>query len=318
MPSKNIAIITGGPGEEREISLLSAANVVKALSQDGYDLKIYDLPRDLEPLFQAAQRQEIDLAIPVIHGRWGEDGLMPALLELLNIPYLFSDHLVSALAMDKAKTKKVLATEGITMAPGVLLGKTGKPDLEMISSWGWPLVVKPNDSGSSFGVSLAGNEKELKEALVKAFASSQQVLIEKFIKGRELTVAVSDYQGEAFALPVIEIIPKISSWFDYEAKYSAGGSDEICPARIPDAIAAKVQALAVKIFKALGCRDLARADFIWDEANGELVFLEINTVPGLTDASLTPKALRAAGLDLPDFFRNLVDRRLPKYKAINV
>jgi len=307
---KNIAIITGGPGEERAISLLSAESVTKSLGTKNYNLKNYDLPEDLKLLFEDAQNNKIDLAIPIIHGAWGEDGLIPSLLELLKVPYLFSDYLTSALAMDKAKTKKLLATENITMAPGILLNKNDNSKIEEIKLLGWPLVVKPNNSGSSVGVSIVTNEEELAEALAKVFVDRDEVLIEKFIKGRELTVVVTDYQGKAEALPVIEIIPKVSTWFDYEAKYADGGSDEVCPANIASEEAKAIQALAVKTYQVLNCRDLARADFIWDESSKNFIFLEINTVPGLTAASLTPKALATIGLSLGDFFVKLINKKL--------
>jgi len=310
MPSKNIAIITGGPGEERAISLLSAKSVTESLETKGYNLKVYDLPLDLKLLFEDAQNNKIDLAIPIIHGTWGEDGLIPALLEIFKIPYLFSDYLASALAMDKARTKQMLATENITMASGILLKKGDNSKTAELKSLGWPLVVKPNNSGSSVGVSIVTDEKELNEAIAKVFIDRSEVLIEQHIKGRELTVVVTDYQGKVEAMPVIEIIPKISTWFDYEAKYADGGSDEVCPADIPPVEAQKIQALAVKVYEVLGCRDLARADFIWNEIDKSFVFLEINTVPGLTKASLTPRALKVVGLSLGDFFVKLIERKL--------
>ena len=214
------------------------------------------------------------------------------------------------MTIDKAKTKKILISENIKMATGILLNKKEDLKLEDINSWGWPIVIKPNSSGSSVGISIVKNETELDEALIKAFTVGDKVLIEKFIKGRELTVVVTDYQEEIIALPVIEIIPKVSDWFDYKAKYVVGGSDEICPANMSDADAKKIQSQAIKIFEILDCRDLARIDFIWNEVDQEFVFLEINTVPGLTETSLTPKALRVAGLSLQDFFVKLIDKYL--------
>ena len=307
MPTKKIAIISGGPGDERKISLLSAGSVWQAFSLAPFYVTRYNLPEDFPAFINALQNKEIDLVIPIIHGAWGEDGKLPALLEIFHVPYLFSNHLTSALAMDKNLTKKVLMNENIVMAPGALINENNFKDLDkIIKTWGWPIVAKPNDSGSSCGVFIAKDRNEL----MTGISGRESVLLEKFIKGRELTVAVTDVSGEAKALPAIEIIPKVSEWFDYKAKYSDGGSDEVCPAQIPEEIAEEMKKIALKIFKVLNCRDLARADFIWSQTDNKLYFLEINTVPGLSEASLSPKALRAAGSNLTDFFISLINKRL--------
>lgn len=304
---KKIAIITGGPGEERGISMLSADNVGNALKNSVYQISRYDLPENLSKLLADLQNRSIDLAIPIIHGDWGEDGRLPALLDIFKVPYLFSNHLTSAVAMDKNLTKKILSDKEIIMAPWILWKKVNNVNLDkLIADWQLPIVVKPNASGSSCGIVIAKTKAELEVALEE----KDEVLLEKFIKGRELTVAVTDVGGAVKALPIIEIISKVSEWFDYKAKYSPQGSDEICPAQIPDNVANQLKEIAMKVFRVLNCRDLARVDFIWSQDDDKLYFLEINTVPGMTKASLCPKALQVAGLSLIEFFSQLIMRRL--------
>lgn len=253
-----------------------------------------------------ANTGKIDLVFPIGHGAYVEDGKIQGMLDMLGIPYLFSGTLSSALAMNKQKTKLVARNAGLKVAKEVIPQKNKKYNQDkIIRKLGLPIVVKPIESGSSVGMSICGEEKHLGKAIEKAFEYSTEVMLEQFIAGRELTVAVMGNERPK-ALPVVEIIPKVSDFFSYEAKYQSGGSDEICPADIPEVVRKKVQRYATKIFKALDCRDLARADFIWNESSGKIYFLEINTIPGMTSTSLAPKAAKAAGLTFSQFLDKLI------------
>ena len=172
---------------------------------------------------------------------------------------------------------------------------------------GLPIVIKPNQAGSSVGVSIANNAQELKTGITTALKLDKEALLEQFISGRELTCAVFGNRSPR-ALPVAEIVPKVSGWFDYKAKYAEQGSDEICPARIPKSISQRIQRDSLIIFKALGCKDLARADFIWNKKDNKPYFLEINTIPGLTAQSLAPKIAKAAGLNFKSFIEKLIEQ----------
>lgn len=261
-----------------------------------------------------ATEEKMDLIFPIGHGAYIEDGKIQGMLEMLGIPYVFSGTLSSALAMNKQKTKLVAKQVGLKIAKEIILTKKQKYNSEkIIKKIGLPIVVKPAESGSSVGMSICREQKDLENSINMAFEHSKQVMLEQFIKGRELTVAVMGNQKPK-ALPVIEIIPKVSDFFSYEAKYQNGGSDEICPADIPDAIRKKVQRYAIKIFKALDCQDLARADFIWNEESGRIYFLEINTIPGMTAASLAPKAAKAAGFTFPQFLDKLISLATERQK----
>ena len=257
---------------------------------------------------------KIDLVLPIAHGPYVEDGKLQGMLEMLGIPYVFSGTLASALAMNKHKTKLIAKSAGVKIAKEIIVTKDKKYNLDkIISKLNLPIVVKPIELGSSVGISIAKTATELEDNIKKALEYGREVMLEQFIVGRELTVAVfGNKTGKA--LPVIEIIPKVSTFFDYKAKYQAGGSEEVCPAQIPDDIRSKVQRYAVKVFKAVGCADLARADFIWNAESGKIVFLEINTIPGMTGTSLAPQAAKAAGMAFPDFLDKLISETLKRYR----
>lgn len=256
--------------------------------------------------------EKIDLILPIVHGPYVEDGKLQGMLDTLGLKYVFSGTLASALSMNKQKTKLVARSAGLKIAKEVIVNKNKKYNLDkIITKLNLPVVVKPIELGSSVGVNISKTKEELDAAIKKALEYGNEVLLEQFVKGRELTVAVFGSRPPK-ALPVIEIIPKVSTFFDYKAKYQAGGSEEVCPAQIPDDIAKKVQKYAVKVFKALGCADLARADFIWDTESGKLYFLEINTIPGMTGTSLAPQAAKAAGMEFGDFLDKLVKEALKR------
>jgi D-alanine-D-alanine ligase len=264
-----------------------------------------------------AEKNGMDIVLPIAHGSYMEDGKLQGMLDMLGIPYVFSGTLASALAMNKKKTKLIAKAAGLKIAKDEIVKKNKKYNLEkIINKLSFPIVVKPSELGSSVGTSLANTREELEEGIRKALEFGEEVLLEQFIKGRELTVAVMGDKNPK-ALPVVEIIPKISGFYDYKAKYQDGGSEHVCPAKIPEDIRKKIQKYAVKIFKALGCLDLSRADFIWNEKDGKIYFLEINTIPGMTSVSLAPEAAKNAGLDFPKFLDKLISGALKRHKENN-
>lgn len=353
MAKLKIGLIFGGKSGEHEVSLKSAKEVWDNLDQEKYDIvpiaitkkgkwligdkgREYmqsNLPQagsaggvsieqsegmeerwNFSNFFEGDADQKFDLILPIGHGTYIEDGKLQGMLDMLDMPYVFSGTLASALAMNKQKTKLVAKNAGLKVAKEIIVNKNKKYNVEkIIAKIGLPVVVKPLESGSSVGMSICKEKSGLENAINTAFEYSNEVMLEQFIKGRELTVAVMGNEKPK-ALPVIEIIPKVADFFSYEAKYQAGGSDEICPADIPEDIRKKVQRYALKIFKAVGCQDLARADFIWNGESNNLYFLEINTIPGMTGASLTPKAAKASGLTFPQFLEKLIKLAIERNK----
>jgi D-alanine-D-alanine ligase len=308
MTKKIIALLSGGVSNEREVSLKTGAKIFETLDKNKYEVYRFDPKSDLAGFFNDAAAKKFDLVFPALHGPFGEDGRLQGMLDLLGVPYVFSGCLASALAMDKIKTKLVARAAGLVLADDLEVKKTDTIEsAKIISKLSFPIVIKPVDSGSSAGISIAKTANDLEAGLKEAFNHSETVLLEKFVNGRELTVAVMGFEKNSHALPVIEIIPKVSAWFDYKAKYEVGGSEEVCPAQIPDQIQERVQADAVKIYNAIGCKDLARADFIWSEAEDKLYFLEINTIPGMTATSLAPQAAKAAGMEFNEFLDKLIE-----------
>jgi D-alanine-D-alanine ligase len=306
MKKIKIALLSGGRGGEREVSLKTGEQIFKALDKNKYQVFRYDPKNDLKNFFLDCANKKFDLIFPALHGPFGEDGKLQGLLDILGTPYLFSGCLASALAMNKYKTKIVAEKSGMLTAKDFILRKKEKFDLEkIIKKLSFPIVVKPVELGSSVGMTIAKTKRELKEGIAKAFKCDQEVICEQFIKGRELTVPIMG-NNPPKALPVIEIIPKISGWFDYKAKYEVGGSEEVCPAKIPARIKIEAQKQAVAAYQAIGCKDLARADFIWQEGSNKLYFLEINTIPGMTATSLVPRSAKAAGLEFSDFLDKLI------------
>lgn len=301
-----LALLAGGISGERNISLRTSEKIFEALNKSKYKISRYDPKTDLKRFFNDAVDKKFDLVFPALHGPYGEDGRLQGMLDMIGMPYIFSGCLASALAMDKEKSKIIAQTAGLDTAQYEVITKNKFDSAEVAKSLSLPVVIKPLELGSSVGISIAQNEKELRGGIVKALEYGERVLLEKFIRGRELTVPVMGRGGNIKALPVIEIIPKVSEWFDHKAKYEVGGSDEICPAKIPDDIRNKAQEMAVKIFKAIGCKDLARADFIWSADDDKLYFLEINTIPGMTATSLTPKAAKVAGMEFGEFLDKLI------------
>jgi D-alanine-D-alanine ligase len=245
----------------------------------------------------------VDVVILALHGTWGEDGRIQGLLDTIGIPYTGSGVLASALAMDKVMAKRVLASEGIDVPRGVVVTSASGEDLSQAQSVGLPVFVKPVASGSSVGAAIVTSAEQLAPAIVDALRYDERALVEELLTGTELTVAVIG-NDDLTPLPVIEIVTK-REFFDYTAKYSAGESEEIVPARVPDDVARRAQDIAVRAHKALGCRGMSRTDLMW--SGDRMATLEVNTIPGMTANSLLPKAARAAGIQFGDLLARFVD-----------
>ena len=301
MKKLTIALLSGGISSEREVSIASGDQVYDALDHNKYNVLRYDPKTDLQQLVTDASK--IDAALIILHGPFGEDGTIQGLLDLLDIPYQGSGVLGSALGMNKVASKHLYEKAGLLVPPYMVLGQNDGFDEDACTrSLGLPLVVKPVGSGSSVGISIVKSKDLLKNAVNEAFAQDDQVLIEAYIDGIELTGGViGNDQLEAF--PLIEIVPdKSYAFFDYAAKYTAGATTEICPARIDDAMAQKAQQIAKTAHQALFCKGYSRTDMILK--NRDIFVLETNTIPGMTATSLLPQAAGKAGFS----FSRLLDR----------
>jgi D-alanine-D-alanine ligase len=309
MGKLRLALIAGGKSSEREVSLKSGAQVYQALNKDKYDIRRYDPLSDLEALVREAK--ELDVALIIMHGRGGEDGSMQGLLDLLEIPYQGSGVLASALAMNKELSKAIYQLAGLTVPAALAFHREKAPSPQEIEAkLGLPVVIKPINEGSSIGISKAGTPEALSTGLAAAFALDNRVLVEEFIQGTEVTGGVLGNAGLQ-ALPLVEIIPASAyTFFDYEAKYQPGASQEICPARLAPDMTKRAQACALTAHQALGCRGYSRTDMMIRDQ--EIYVLETNTIPGMTATSLFPQGAKAAGIDFPDLLDTLINLALEK------
>ncbi len=329
-----VAVLLGGTSPERDVSIISGKYVTEGLREAGYIVKPIDpalgvnQPENEEELFISAIKEtppteeelakfsnknviecinshlldDVDVVFIILHGKWGEDGTVQALLDLRGIKYTGSGVLASAIGIDKNMSKIVFKHYGV-QTPDWFTVRKNKVDLKEIrtkieKSFSYPCVVKPNDQGSTVGLTVVKSPEEVEQAIELAFKYSDLVIIEDFIDGKELTVGILGNM----ALPVIEIIPK-GGIYDYYHKYTKGATEYIVPAKIPEEWTQKLQEQALLAFKSIGCKGFARVDFRVKE-DGEIYCLEINTIPGMTGTSLVPKAAKAAGIEFPE----LVDR----------
>lgn len=299
-----VALLAGGKSGEREISLASGAGAQEALMEAGFQVTMLDPAEndDLKRLIDG----DFDVAFLCLHGKYGEDGTVQGLLEVIGLPYTGSGVWSSALAMDKSKAKLYYEKEGIPTPPSVTLQAGCESDIpSVVEKLGGRCVVKPGTEGSALGVFIVEGVDEIREAIEKAFDIDDEVLVERYIRGTELTVAVVGDADELEALPIIEIVPT-SDFYDYESKYAPGGSQHICPAPLDADTTALVKDLAVRAHKALSCSGVSRSDFILDDA-GSCWILETNTIPGMTGTSLLPDAARAAGISFPELCTRLIE-----------
>ncbi|HRR49119.1 MAG TPA: D-alanine--D-alanine ligase [Bacteroidales bacterium] len=323
---KKVALIYGGDSSESEISVLSGKNISAHIDRKKYNvyeilLKGGDWNVQLEdgrsfPIdksdfsfllpvedSRAQNRINFDIALIMIHGTPGENGMLQAYLEMVGMPHTTSPSIVSAITFNKYATKCFLRDLNIPMAKDIFIRQGEKWNAaEIISKLGLPLFVKPNEGGSSFGITKVKKIDELDKAVNHALEEDSSVLLEEFIEGREMTNGVFEINGEFSRLPVTEIISK-NEFFDYEAKY-LGACNEVCPAEISNSLSERIIEQGHRIYHHLGCRGVVRMDYI--VRGNEIFFLEINTVPGMTEMSLVPQEIKAAGMTLGNFISKLL------------
>ena len=349
-----IVVLAGGLSTERDVSLASGAGICKTLREKGHDAFLLDVylgfPYDsnkLEEVFTLpgagleiaegikttepdlaaikASREDqsdcfvgpnvieicrmADIVFMALHGDVGENGKLQATFDILGIKYTGPNYLGSALAMDKGIAKQIFKMSGVPTPMGTAFKKSKKNTPLAELGLSLPVVVKPCSGGSSIGVYIVDTEEAYKEAIENSFRYEDEVVIEPYIKGREFACGIIDGK----ALPVIEIIPK-TGFFDYANKYQAGATEEICPAQIPDEVAERIQKATELAFKALKLDVYSRADFLWD-ANDDIYCLEVNTLPGMTSASLLPQEAKAAGIEYADLCELIIEKSLERYNA---
>jgi len=330
-----ILVLCGGDNPERRVSLSSGDAVGKGLLNAGHDVikidtsfpdkivpgdvKILENPVGVTPpdeldkvkmtrskweiLTESIVKNKVDVIFPMLHGSWGEDGHIQAYLDLLNIPYLGSGMVASARAIDKHSGRLYASMADLPIAGGFLVGKEAsvKKVLEMVKEEiGLPVVVKPNKGGSSADLTISDSEEKITKAIKNIHNTGDNVLIEEFIDGRELTVGILDGK----ALPMIEIAPK-DGFYDYTNKYTHGKTEYLCPAPIENEVASLAMEMSEDLFEIIGCRHFGRVDWRLTPDN-ELVFLEVNTIPGMTSLSLVPMAAKEIGMDFPKLMDEFV------------
>jgi D-alanine-D-alanine ligase len=326
MTKLNIAVITGGDSGEFEISMKSGRVVAEMLDASRFNTFLIHIRGSNWFYEQTGQKfpvEKNDFSLTVdsrkilfdcvfcaIHGTPGENGKLPAYFEMLKIPYTSSDSLVSALTFNKNFCNRVVATFGVQVAGSVHLFKNQDYVADdILQTLKLPVFVKPNGGGSSVGMSKVKQKDELPRAIQRAFMEDDEVLIEEFIDGRELTCAVLSNNGQLLVLPICEIISK-KEFFDFEAKYDPSLADEIVPADIDQNLEIEVKQTSAMLYKKLKCRGVVRADFIYSEKEKTLYFIEINTVPGLTKESIVPKMAKEMGISLSELFAMMIDETL--------
>ena len=327
----NIAFVTGGYSGESVISYKSAITIENNVDSEKYNVYKIDITpkgwyyvnndgmhspvnRDDFSIISNGKKINFDAVLIGIHGTPGEDGKLQGYLDLMNLPYTSCDAATSALTFNKRYTVAVAAFSGIHVAKSVVLvnGRFGNAE-EVKRGLKFPVFVKPNNGGSSIGMSKVNKPDELDAAIEKAFKEDDQILVEEFITGREFTIGVFRSKGEIIPLPFTEIKTK-KEFFDFEAKYTPGFTDEITPAVVEETIAKKIRDTAKKVYQVFNCDGVVRIDFIYNEPVGEPYMLEINTVPGQTEASLVPQQVRAMGWTLKQFYSALIEDALERRK----
>ncbi len=322
MNKLRIALLAGGDSSEREIALNSAHQISESLNRDKYDVKVidlhqrswtytengkrYEMNKNDFSLTVEGLRYEFDYALIIIHGTPGEDGKLQGYLDMMGIPYSSCSQVSSTITFDKVSTKRAVAQRGINVAKEIFLHKGETYNAEaIVAELGLPLFVKPNASGSSFGVTRVTSVEQIEEAIRLAFTESEEVLIEECITGREFGCGVLITKEKTLVLPITEIVSK-NAFFDYEAKYTAGMSDEITPAPISEEWADMLAHDAVEAYKACRCRGIVRIDFIVTE-EGKAYIIEVNSIPGMSSGSIVPKQARTAGISLGELYDLVIE-----------
>lgn len=328
MTTRNIALLAGGYSGEYEVSINSARNIATTLDPERY--KVYTILVSRESWFYnssdgekievnkndfsltiSGEKVKFDVAFITIHGTPGEDGKMQGYLDMLGIPYNNCDAATSAITMNKAYTKAVVKEiSDLHVAGSVQVFRRDQESVtQQISHLKLPWFIKPNNGGSSVGMSKVNVKEALPEALTKAFAEDEQVLVEEFIKGREFSIGVVKFGTEITVLPATEIISS-KEFFDYEAKYTPGVSEEITPAKLSEAQNNLIKKVVKEAYQLLNCKGMTRIDFILQEETDDFYFIEINTTPGQSTNSLIPQQVRAAGMNLSEFYGKLIEEAL--------
>src|SRR5918995_6275662 len=327
-----VAVIQGGRSSEHEISLASARSVVEGLDPNRYDVRAIDIRRDgrWELTSRAGQGQlgkgngslpvpvagkpeplgDIDVVFPVLHGPFGEDGTVQGLLELAGVAYVGAGVAASAVCMDKDLFKAVMRAKSIPVVPSITVRRWDRAVAE--SPFGFPVVVKPARLGSSVGISIAHDRDEFQRALELAFAHDEKILIEEHVSGVEVECSVLGNEQPIASIPG-EIVPLVSDWYDFAAKYDEGGMDLVIPPRIDEAAIARVQELSVASFIASECEGMARVDFFVRD-DGEVLVNELNTIPGFTSTSVYAKLFEASGISYAELLERLVQLALERHE----
>lgn len=312
--TRKLFILSGGPGKERAVSLSSGKNVMEIMDSKGISYEAMIVNQDKSWLYQEGiitQEQGIEilkeknaLVLEVIHGSYGEDGELVSLLEKNSIPFIGSSSSSMRLTIDKYKTEKKLKEENIATTESVLIEELSEVESMNVT---FPAFIKPKDEGSSVSLFKVNTQVELKDVLEKSIPVHGAMLIQPFIVGREFTCGVVEINSQAKALIPTEVILTKGEVFDYEAKYTMGGSKEVTPAEVDQEITQRIQNLALQVHTLCGCKDISRTDMIMKD-DGELVVLEINTIPGMTKTSFIPAQLEASGYSVADFVRGMLEK----------
>jgi D-alanine-D-alanine ligase len=309
----NIALLAGGDSPEREVSLGSAAQVLAALDKRKYDVSLVDVRggewtsggRRVDLNDFSLDGTRFDYALILIHGTPGEDGRVQGCLDMLGVPYSTCGMVSSVITFDKQLCKRMVEAAGVTTAREVFLRRGEPIDTEEITRrLGLPVFVKPNASGSSFGVTKVKRAEDLETAVGAAFGESDAVLIEEFLDGREIACGLMLTPDRDYVFPLTEIVSR-NEFFDYEAKYTAGFSDEITPADLPESVADSVREMAVRAYRACRCRGLVRIDFMV-RADGTPAMIEVNSIPGMSAGSIVPKQAASIGMPLGELFDTII------------
>ncbi|GAA4317031.1 D-alanine--D-alanine ligase [Compostibacter hankyongensis] len=322
---KNIALVAGGYSGEYGISMQSAVTIEKHIDKERYDVykieitraawqhitdkgEVVQVDRNDFSLTLNGRKVTFDAVFIGIHGTPGEDGRLQGYFDMLGIPYTSCGSVTSALTFNKSYCNKVVAALGVVnISPSVHLFRNQPYAIaDILRQVELPCFVKPNEGGSSVGMSRVTTVDDLEPALEKAFREDSQVLVEQFVPGREFSCGLFKTQGIFTVLPITEII-STRDFFDYEAKYTPGLAQEVTPAEAAESLQQRIRQTACSLYNALNCRGITRIDFIWKEETDELFFLEINTMPGQSDGSIVPKQVRAAGMTLKDFYGSLLE-----------
>ncbi|MBX9892296.1 MAG: D-alanine--D-alanine ligase [Chitinophagaceae bacterium] len=323
---KKIALVTGGLSGEAQISYKSAVTVGNNINRDIYDVYRIDINpdgwwywpwdgersrvnRDDFSINHEGATIHFDAVLMCIHGTPGEDGKLQGYFDMLGLPYTSCDAATSALTFNKRYTVAVAAFGGVNVVKSMhLFSHTPVSPEQILEQLRLPVFVKPNNGGSSIGMSKVNQPEELAPAMQKAFKEDTQVLVEEFISGREFTIGVFKQNGKITVLPITEIIAH-NEFFDFEAKYQ-GKSEEITPAKISPTMQSALESAAVRVYEVMNCRGVVRIDFICNEADNKPFMLEVNTVPGQSEASVIPQQVRAMGWDLKDFYGAIIEESL--------